>query len=317
MTLPDDDRTARLVSRALHEQAAEVEPSAGALAQIRRRTATGSSPGQESPRPSWLPAALGAGLATAAVMTAVVLVGDHDGGAAAPAVSPPPVRSLTVYYGGPRLFSETHAVTSTSPSDAVAAVHELLTSVPLDPDYSSGWPAGVDVEDVSADGGTAVIALAGDADLTSPGDLTPGQARTAIQALLATADVPAASFTDNGRPLTTLLGVDVSAPVARLPESDVRAFVSIEGLTEGQTVSSPVTVTVSGNTFEGTVNWRLLDASGARLDEGFVTTAMGEWRQADIRLGDLVPGSYTVEALEYSPADGEVASIDTKDFTVS
>ena len=71
-----------------------------------------------------------------------------------------------------------------------------------------------------------------------------------------------------------------------------------------------------GNVFEGTVNWQLLDDTGAKVDDGFVTTSMGMWTQADIELGDLDPGTYTLRCLEYSPADGKPGNVDDKTFTV-
>ena len=122
------------------------------------------------------------------------------------------------------------------------------------------------------------------------------------------------TFTYNGDPVQTILGVDL--PVTTTTDDNVRAFIAITSLSEGQTVSSPVTVTVLGNTFEGTVNWQLLDDSGAKVDDGFVTTSMGQWTEAPILLGNLDPGTYTLRCLEYSPKDGSPGNVDDKTFTV-
>ncbi len=82
-------------------------------------------------------------------------------------------------------------------------------------------------------------------------------------------------------------------------------------------MTNPVTVKVSGNVFEGTVNWQLLDATGTKVDEGFVTTSMGQWTQASIDLGTLDPGTYTIRCLEFSPKDGKPGNVDDKTFTVN
>jgi hypothetical protein len=77
-----------------------------------------------------------------------------------------------------------------------------------------------------------------------------------------------------------------------------------------------VHVTVVGNAFEGTVNWELYDGAGAKIDEGFVTTAFMEWRSAQINLGPLQPGTYTLKAFEISMEDGQHIMTDDKTFTV-
>ena len=236
---------------------------------------------------------------------------------------PTPVR---VYYVGPdpsaptvtpRLYSEMHTVQATEATSPLAAVHEFLTAAPADPDYRSGWPAGVDVSEISLSKGVTTIALEGEADLrTGPGS-GPADARdeAAIQALLATAGVKgAATFTYNGAPVERILASDAS--VTAQAEELVRAPISIQNVTDGQTVANPVTIVISGNVFEGTVNWLLTDSKGRQVDEGYVTTSMGAWTEASARLGTLKPGTYTFEAFEYSAENGEPLHPDDKTFTV-
>ncbi|MEJ7742157.1 MAG: Gmad2 immunoglobulin-like domain-containing protein [Nocardioidaceae bacterium] len=66
----------------------------------------------------------------------------------------------------------------------------------------------------------------------------------------------------------------------------------------------------------GSVNWQLFDEDGTKVDEGVVTTSMGVWAQADIKLGTLEPGTYTLRCLEYSAEDGHPMNIDDKTFVV-
>ncbi len=347
MTRYDDDRTARLLSRALTEEADRVDPSPGGLQAIQRRTAS-ASPMRRRP---WVLGAFGAGLATAAVITAVVLVGRAGGPAQTPAAgrhsggtvqqsgphrgvydpNAPASSQHTLYYVGPqpdiprlapRLYAETHTISTPGLASNVAAVQEFLTSTPLDPDYSSGWPEGVDVSGITDDASVTTIALTGDADLgTRPaGGANLGEsagADIAIQALLATAqvDTPAA-FTYNGEPIDRLLNQDVSPSVTPKSDDEVRAFISIDNVVDGQTVTNPVTVLVSGNVFEGNVNWQLLDPSGTTVTDGYVTTSMGTWTQAAVHLGALDPGTYTFKAFEASADDGRPINVDDKTFTV-
>lgn len=365
---PRDDETAELLKRALSAEAADVETDPTALQRIQRRTAGEETAVGAPAGERWLLGALGAAVATAAVITAVVVIADNgttssNGAPAAtqpsvaaetttrtpaPAPSvktpgqtytavppPPPLPPLdsthvSVTYVGrqpqtsavtSRLYSETHAVDQYGGDPWVAAVHEFLTGQPLDPDYESGWPQGVDVAGISETGGVTTIALEGDADLRTANQpsLCVDDPAAYVQALLRTAGVGGeAAFTYNGQAVPFLFGcVDVAPSVAAQAEDQTRAFISIDNITEGQEVSNPVTVQVSGNVFEGNVNWKLLDANGTKVDEGYVTTSMGTWTQAPIELGTLDPGTYTFKALEYSAENGDPINIDDKTFTVN
>ncbi len=353
------DRTEALLARALREEAAQVEPKSDALQAIQRRTSGTAGartpwPGTPGSRTPWLFGAMGAAVATAAVITAVVVIGDDAATSRGPAPAGTPSggvvqqdgmhqgvydpqasdeAQLTMHYVGPesvaaeesarrlppRLYTETHTVEPSGGDHALAAVHEFLTSRPIDRDYESGWPEGVDVTSVTDDGDVTTIALAGDADLgTSHMDgYCLLDAGVAVQALLRTAGVEqAARFTYNDKPVAVLFNcVNVAPSVAVQSDDEVRAFITIDNIVEGQMVTSPVTVQVSGNVFEGNVNW-VLSREGTKLDEGFVTTSMGTWKQADIDLGTLEPGTYTFKALEYSASDGSPINVDDKTFVV-
>jgi hypothetical protein len=240
--------------------------------------------------------------------------------------SAPAAQQVTLYYvgraagnGGPasvRLYPEQHTVQQTGGSPALTAVHEFLTSTPLDHDYFTGWPAGVDVASIVTTKGLTTIGLKGTADL---GSLREGAASSdtrsaALQALLATAGVPSeAAFTYNGTPVDLVAHQSV---VQRQSEDAARAWVSITSPVEGQTVDNPVTVRGSANVFEANVNWDLRDASGHVVDSGFTTAGFMQWKDFSIDLGTLDPGTYTVRAYEASAKNGRPTFIDDKTFTV-
>jgi hypothetical protein len=360
---PTDDRLTDMLTRALAEEAAHVDPDPGALQVIQGRL-------RPAPRRNWwVVGTWGAGLATAAVITAVVIVTGPGSGAntappagrtqvtppnhpnspgptvtTAPSQPPsttsnPPIAmhpgafdpaadtDVTMYYlgpagagfaGAPRLYTEPHTV---STGGALAAVHEFLTSTPIDPDYVSGWPQGVDVSGISTTGDVTTIALYGDiplADLEGQQSGSPAlDAKTAIQALARTAGIRVGAqvaFTYNGTPMSTLFQREV--PRAVDSDLDVLALIQITSPVDGQTLASPVTVTGVANVFEGTVNWELFDSTGARLQRGIATASQGQWTSFTIELGTLPPGRYTIRCLEYSAADGSPIHVDDKVFTV-
>ncbi|HEY7042692.1 MAG TPA: Gmad2 immunoglobulin-like domain-containing protein [Nocardioidaceae bacterium] len=321
------DPAAELLTQALREEADTIDTDPVALQSIRQRVSATKS------RRPWVYAGIGAAAATAAVIAGISVVANHsDQGSKGPepAVTPSPTtvtqvqpvqRAVQVYYVGSsthRLYVETREVTLHG-SAAASAVEAFLSSLPADPDYVNGWPSGVHAVDVASTDAETTITLKGPSDVRFEADpaLGPDGGRLALDALLRTAGVPPgakASFVYNETKLDSLFGVDL--PVTVESDDQSRALISIDNIVDGQTVSNPVSVEVSGNTFEGTVNWQLLDDGGAKLDQGFVTTSMGQWAQATIDLGTLDPGTYTIRCLEYSPENGKPGNIDDKTFTV-
>ncbi len=335
-----DDQAAELLRRALREEAATVDTDPTALQRIRRRTEKQPSLASTGRR-GWVVGAVSAAAAAAAVITGIVLVGqtgDEDGtpiaGTPSPSDSESPPDSTPVqtpaslavaltYLGPPengwRLTTERQEVGAVTGADPeIEAVRAFLADSPADPDYRSGWPAGLDVEDVTRSGGTVQVDLTGPAGDIEPDPALSAEARSlAVQALARTAGAQVgdtAELTYNGAPMTQALGVDL--PVTVAPDIETRAFISIVDILDGQPLDNPVRITVSGNVFEGTVNWQLLDSAEAVIDDGFVTTSMGQWTEATIKLGTLQPGTYTIRCLEYSAENGDPMNIDDKTFVV-
>ncbi len=372
---PDSEATAELLRQALSAEAAEVQPDPDALRSIQQRTAAVPSPLSDSSDParrfyagstrtnlngrrSWMLGAVGAAAATAAVITAVVVVGDQGADPSrTPAASPdttagqtdvtteptvdaptpttqpsattqpsvtnaPAGEQVTIYYVGPtpsnprlapRLYPELHTVSLNGDSRAVAAVREFFTLAPLDPDYSSGWPTGVEVKSISERrNGMTIISLDDTgAFLASPSGRVDidDELLWAVRALLATAGVEDQAmlrFDNNAR----------VGPFARPTDYDARALVSITAPVEGQTVDSPVTVEGTANVYEGNLNWELLDVDGQVIDSGHTMAGAYEWAPFTIELGSLDPGTYTIRAFESSAKDGSLTFIDDKTFSV-
>jgi hypothetical protein len=331
-----DDRTTNLLKQALNEEAAMVQPNPGGLQQIQARTAEADGSSSSRRRRWMLVTPLGAGLAAAAVIFGIVVLNggsnNSEGGNHAVGQptgphqgvydpSAPASEQFTVWYVGPdpanpqlkpRLFAETHTVTNPGSDPQIAAVRELLTSTPIDPDYRNPWGQSLDVTDITANSGVTTFNLA-DPDHDGVGALPANQTlrALALQTLARTAGMDSGVFGlyFNGG------GDDIGYEVQ--PLDAVRAFLTVDNIVDGQAVANPVTVLVSGNTYEGNVVWTLLDANGDKVDEGYTTTSQGMWTQVPVELGDLSPGTYTFKAIEYSAEDGQtIQNYDDKTFTV-
>jgi len=102
-------------------------------------------------------------------------------------------------------------------------------------------------------------------------------------------------------------------PVKADPE--VLSPVLIESPADEATVSSPVRVTGTSDTFEANVQWQVL-RDGKVVDEGFTSGGtMGERGPFQFTV-DLPPGTYTARAYATSAEDGRLVAEDTKTFTV-
>jgi hypothetical protein len=221
--VPDGADLEGLVRRALHEEAASVEPAGDGLARIREGVReTGSGDGTSSGRRRMLLGLAAAGVAILAGV-GVALAGRGDdstvatpptptsapttAASATPSPSPSPSAStsptggaaasptpsagggaLPVYYvadvaGQTRLYREFHAPPS-APGDAGrAALEEMLHAQPVDPDYTSLWPRSTSVVSYEVSDGNATVDLSSDAASVSAG---PEQTTASVQQLVYT-----------------------------------------------------------------------------------------------------------------------------------
>lgn len=335
---PDDELAARLRA-ALKAEAAMVNPRDDGLEAIRTRT--GQRPWWQHP-------------ATMAVAAAVVL-GVLVGGAAAllgggndepdvvanqPTASSTPApttpsetpstdapspsvedeQAVWVYYvmdnpvSGPRLYREQHVVPGGPPA-AAAAVQELLSEPPADPDYDSPWPSNTRISGYQVAGDTATVNLSGFPQLGAATETA------AVQQLVYTVTANDESVSrvrirvDGKVPPSG--HTDWSEPVARAPMVDVQGLVWVLAPTEGETVDSPVRIEGYGTAFEGTVSWEVRRAgSDEVVADGFTQAgANGEFAEFGDTV-DLEPGDYEIRAFESSAEDGRPLHVDTKTFTV-
>ena len=222
---------------------------------------------------------------------------------------------------GPRLFREFQQVEADNPVDEALAI--VVAGAADDPDYRSLLPEGTPTL-VQGDTSQAIGVNIPVEWMDRPDGMSAKEANLAIQQLVYTVQgalqtrAPVEFFTDG---LSPVLGVDKSEFKAA-PQNDVLAFVNV---TQPQQNSEPgATFTASGvaNSFEATVPWHVLDASGTTVLEGFATAdGWGDhlypW-QSEVDASALPPGTYTFVAMTDDPSDGEGAgpTEDTKTFVL-
>ncbi len=339
---PNDERRLRA---ALSAAAADVTPSADALARIRRRT--DRPPLWRRPLVVATAALAAAGVAVAIAVlpggsgeVTVVPAGSPSGRqveptppAESPAGSPPvsspvsppeatetpdtPVLALTVpvYFAttttaGDRLAREFHRVES-SAGAVSAALGEMFAGAD-DPDYTSLWAASARV--VDAEIGAASI----DVRIEAPegvGAVSAETANLAVQQLVYTATAAAASAGGDGS-LPLRLRVDDLGPGDALNQVDLSEPIaradplSVRQLVQ---VNNPAENSTAGSPVTVDGEAAAFEATivweirseGAVVDSGF-TTADECCRFAPFRFEvDLEPGSYEIAVSETDPSGGE------------
>lgn len=329
MTNPEDD-----IRDALHDAVSQVHPY-GTLDDIRSRT------DKVDPMKRWfLPI-----LTVAAVMAAVVggafwLVGGDDK-TLAPSSTPTPSassvgtpspatsrRAVPVYFvgntgHGNKLFREfqQQQVCGSDQCLMKAATLTALTGDANDADYTTQWPSGTGLRNVSFEGGTLTIDLTGDVH-DQPAAMSQADAELAIQQLIYSAQAglgqgrPPVQLLLDGKHTDTILGVPASEPLAAGNADEVLAPVQIDTPVDGARVSGTFTVTGRAATFEANVVWELKQGD-AVVKKGF-TTAQECCTLSPYSFKVTAPrGDYTLVVHDTDESgEGRPVDQDTKEITV-
>jgi hypothetical protein len=194
-------------------------------------------------------------------------------------------------------------------AQVTAAVEALLAlEVTGDPDLFTSVPTGTTLHRVSIDDRVVTLDLAGGIVASSG---SSSQEVTFAQQLAHTvrvdASIDAVRLLVDGRAVDELWGhLDWSEPIAADPF--ILSPVTITTPLAGEEVAvGPVTFRGQATVFEATVLVTLLDASGAVVEEGFVTATTGAPERGTWEWTVTLPsaGEYTVVAGESDPSDGE------------
>lgn len=221
----------------------------------------------------------------------------------------PPVTALVYYLvddpRGIRIAREPHELPA---EDTAAAALAAMVAGPDDPDYATTWDPDTSVLGVSRQGDVVTVDLSEDARSSNAG---PDAARRMVQQLVytvteVTGPTDKVLVTVEGQQPGRLWGgVRWTKPVGREDPMVVRNLVQIDYPAEGGTSGRRLTVTGEAATFEATVPWRVIDATGAVVRKGFTTAEEGMTLSPYTFTVRLEPGTYTVEVSEDDASGGE------------
>lgn len=220
---------------------------------------------------------------------------------------------------GLKLFSETHFYVSLDDLE-FQVISDLVSGkvVPLDPDYTNLWGGANTVNSVNIVRSVATV----DLGAISLNVGVEGEQRAIDQIVWTLTEllpeVKTVSFTINGKVVESFAGhVDTTVKFTRAIDYEVLNPIQISSINESSVLSSTFTISGQSCTFEANVVWRLSD-DGVVLKEGFTTATTscpdrGDW---SISFENLVPGTYRIQALEYSAENGSLSAKDDKTFIV-
>jgi hypothetical protein len=200
-----------------------------------------------------------------------------------------------------------------------AALIDMISGRPLDPDYHSEWPGTAGVRSVEVAQDTMTV------DLTGVGP-APRHPALAVQQLVYTATAAAAQLGQpgvvkvrirvNGVAVSRLWGVDARAALTRSSTVDTLAPVWLSSPQEGDHVGRRFGVQVVGAVPGAAASLVIWDGSGAVVFQRTVQLNADAPARGEARLTvSLPPGEYRIEAY-YVADDGSPAAPDDHVVTV-
>ena len=188
--------------------------------------------------------------------------------------------ALRVYFVRDELMGAAGRTSEGTQAVGAAALRQLLAG-PSTEERAAGLgseiPAGTELLGLSIADGVATVDLS--KAFESGGGSTSMQLRVAqvVYTLTQFPTVKRVAFRIDGGPVEAIggEGVVVDPPVGRAAFEDQTPTILVESPTPGEEVSSPLRVRGTANTFEATLNLRVLDASGKVLYDHFATATSG------------------------------------------
>jgi hypothetical protein len=216
--------------------------------------------------------------------------------------------SLQVYLVRDGKLALAHRVVPATQAVATASVNALLQG-PTATEQAAGTttaiPTGTGLHGVSIDAGRATADLS--SDFAAPGDEASLRLRAAqvVFTLTQFPSVDSVQLEVDGKPWSGAPG-----PVTRLDYELLAPAIVVESPAPGDTVRSPVEVRGTADTFEATVNVKLLDAAGKTVRETVTTATSGSGTRGTFAVSVPFsvgsPQAGMLLVFDYSAADGSV-----------
>lgn len=174
-------------------------------------------------------------------------------------------------------------------------------------------PAGTEVNGVWVANGVATVDLSRAFESGGGSASTTLRVAQVVHTLTQFPTVERVAFRLDGEPVDAIggEGVVVSPPVDRGDFEDQAPAILVESVGPGDVVESPLRVTGTANTFEATLNLRLVTAAGAVLHDDFVTATAGTGTRGTFEktIEFDAAGDATLVAYERSAEDGSEINV--------
>lgn len=194
--------------------------------------------------------------------------------------APPETITLAVYFLRGEKVGVAHRRVPKTQAVGRAALEQLLqgpTAAEQDAGLQSEIPPGTELLGLSIEGGIATVDLSG-AYASGGGSLTMfTRLAQVVYTLTQFPTVDAVAFELDGKPVETFSseGIVLDHPQTRADYEDVTPAILVETPAVGDTVSSPIRLTGTANTFEATFEYALTDWDGKIVAQHFVTATCG------------------------------------------
>jgi len=229
--------------------------------------------------------------AALAVLAVVALAASGCGGdsssettTAPPSTAPTERMTVTAYFLRDGVVAPAHVRVPRTRGVARAALEALLAEPPAG--FETELPEEVEGFDVAIEGGTA------DLSLRPAVELTPAARAELV-------------YTLTQFPTVSRVRIGDEPAVTRRDFEEQTPIILVEAPVSGDVVTSPLRVSGTADTFEATLQLRLVQ-NGTKLYEHFVTATSGSGQRGTFEweIPYEATGPATLEAFEYSAADG-------------
>ncbi|HEX5166694.1 MAG TPA: Gmad2 immunoglobulin-like domain-containing protein [Thermomicrobiales bacterium] len=242
------------------------------------------------------------------------------------AVANDQVTILSIFFLRDEKIATVHRTVPKTQQVAAAAMAQLLAG-PTAEDAAAGMttaiPEGTEYIGTTIAEGVATVDLS--SEFESGGGSLSMSARLAqvVYTLTQFPTVDFVTFTLDGEPVTTFggEGIVLDRPVSRKDFEDLTPIIFVASPAVNDTVSSPLRVTGTANTFEAAFMLQILDANGATLVEQpmMATSGTGTRGTFDATIEfNAPPGSkITLRVFEHSAKDGSEVNVVEIPLTVA
>ena len=193
---------------------------------------------------------------------------------------------------------------------ALEALLEGPSDLEVGVDVFSAIPDGTELLGLSIDGGVATVDLSSEYESGGGSASMFGRLAQVVYTLTQFSTVDGVEFRLDGEPVDTFSGegIVLEGPQTRKDYEDQLPAIVVESPSVGEEVSSPLIVSGTANTFEATVEMRLVGPGNEELAHSFTTATCGTGCRGDfegkLKFKVSEPTEVILEVYESSAEDG-------------